>query len=270
MAIFPWQGERLAYDDLGEGDGPPAVLVHGFGVCRQFWDAVTPALAGHRRVLVVDWIGYGGSSRPGRGLGLEGHAAAVTAFMATVVGRPCDLVGHSMGASIAALAASAHPEWIARLVLCDPLIRATDGLYPRSRRLVSPWLRPLVKRLLGFRPFVRWFTSNSTDTLPIPENLIAAALTADREVMMRDALDLARLDLTDALARLAMPVLLVGADRDAVVRPAQTALAAARIRNVAIARFPCGHCPPLELPEAFTARLASFLDGAAPAGQVGS
>jgi len=266
MATFSWQGERLAYDDLGDGDGPPVVLLHGFGVCRQFWDAVTPALAAQRRVLVLDWIGYGESSRPGRGLGLAGHAAAVSEFLASVVGQRCDLVGHSMGASIAALTASAHPERIARLVLCDPLIRAADGLYPRSRRLVSPWLRPLVKRLLGLRPFVLWFTSNSTDTLPIPESLIAAALTADREVMMRDALDLARLDLTDVLARLSMPVLLVGAERDAVVRPQQTGLAAARIRDVTVVRFPCGHCPPLEVPQAFTASLAGFL--AAPARHV--
>jgi len=268
MATFSWQGERLAYDDLGDGVAPPVVLLHGFGVCRQFWDAVAPKLAVHRRVLVLDWVGYGESSRPGLGLGLEGHAAAVIEFLATVVGRRCDLVGHSMGASIAALAASAHPERIARLALCDPLVRATDGLYPRSRRLVSPWLRPLVKRLLGLRLFVLWFTSNSTDTLPIPENLIAAALTADREVMMRDALDLARLDLIDALARLSMPVFLVGAERDAVVRPEQTDLAAAHIRDVTLARFPCGHCPPLEVPEAFTARLESFLDRAVRARQV--
>jgi pimeloyl-ACP methyl ester carboxylesterase len=268
MATFLWQGERLAYDELGDGDGPPVVLLHGFGVCRRFWDGVTPALAARGRVLALDWIGYGESSRPGRGLGLEGHGAVLNGFLAAVVGRPCDLVGHSMGASIAALAASAHPERIERLVLCDPLIRAADGLYPRSRWLVSPWLRPVVKRLLGLRLFVLWFTSNSTDTLPIPEPLIAAALTADREVMMRDALDLARLDLTDALARLAMPVLLVGADRDAVVRPQQTDLGAARIQDVTVARFSCGHCPPLERPQAFTARLASFLDAAVPARHV--
>lgn len=269
MVTFPWQGESLAYADLGDGVGPPVVLVHGFGVCRQFWDAVTPTLAQRRRVLAVDWIGYGESSRPERGLGLAGHAVALEAFLGTL-GQPCNLVGHSMGASIAAMVAAAQPERVARLVLCNPLVRATDGLYPRSRRLVSPWLRPLVKRLMGLRLFVLWFTSNSTDTMPIPENLIAAALTADREVMMRDALDLGRLDLTDALNRLSMPVLLVGAERDAVVRPHQTHLAAKHIKDVAVVRFPCGHCPPLELPHAFLRRLEQFLDADAPAPQVGT
>jgi len=264
MATFSWQGHRLAYDELGAGDGPPVVLLHGFAVCRRFWDGVAPAIAAHRRVLALDWIGYGASSRPGCGLGLTGHAAAAGDFLTAVAGARCYLVGHSMGGSIAALMATAHPEQIERLVLCNPLVRAVDGLYPRSHRLVSPWVRPIVKRLLGLRPFVEWLASNSTDAMPVPAALIDATMTADRDVMMSDALDLARLDLVEDLARLAMPVLLLGSERDAVVRPRQTDLAAAQIKDVTIHRFPCGHCPPLEKPRDFLDHLEAFLAAPTP------
>ena len=264
MGTFPWQGHRLAYEEVGAGDGLPVVLLHGFAVCRRFWDGVVPAIAEHRRVLAVDWIGYGASSRPGRGVGLTGHAAAAAAFLAEVAGPRCYLVGHSMGASIAALMASAHPEHIDRLVLCNPLVRAAGGLYPRSNRLMNPWLRPIVKRLLALRPFVEWLASNSTDAMPVPDVLIDATMAADREVMMSDALDLARLDLVADLARLAMPVLLLGSERDAVVRPRQTDLAAAQIKHVTVHRFPCGHCPPLELPGDFLDHLEAFLAAPAP------
>ncbi|MGD2062054.1 MAG: alpha/beta hydrolase [Nitrospirota bacterium] len=260
MATFLWQGHRLAYDDVGGGDGPPVVLLHGFAVCRRFWDDVVPAIAAHRRVLALDWIGYGTSSRPGRGIGLAGHAAAAGAFLTEVAGSQCYLVGHSMGASIAALVGRERSELIERLVLCNPLVRAADGLYPRSHRLVRPWVRPIVKRLLGLRPFVYWLASNSTDIVPIPEVLITATMAADREVMMRDALDLVHLDLLADLARLTMPVLLLGADRDAVVRPRQTDLAAGQIKDVTVHRFPYGHCPPLETPGDFVAHLEAFLD----------
>jgi pimeloyl-ACP methyl ester carboxylesterase len=264
MPMFPWHGQQLAYDALGGGDGPPVVLLHGFAVCRRFWDDVAPVLAAQRRVLAVDWLGYGASSRPGSGIGLRGHVAAADAFLSDVAGPRCHLVGHSMGASIAAMVAAAHPERIARLVLCNPLVRAADGLYPRSYRLVNPLVRPILRRLLAFRPFVEWLAGNSTDAMPVPEVLIAATISADREVMMSDALDLVRLDLSADLVRLTMPVLLVGADRDAVVRPWQTDLAAAQIRDVTVRRFPCGHCPPLETPTGFVAQLTAFLDASEP------
>jgi pimeloyl-ACP methyl ester carboxylesterase len=265
MGTFSWQGHRLAYDELGGGGGgPPVVLLHGFAVCRRFWDEVAPAIAAHHRVLVLDWVGYGTSSRPGRRLGLTGHAAAAGAFLTGVAGPRCFLVGHSMGASIAALVAAARPEQIERLVLCNPLVRAADGLYPRSKRLTRPWLRPIVKRLMGLRPFVQWLASSSTYATPLPEALIDAAMEADREVLLSDALDLARLDLVADLARLSMPVLLFGSDRDAVVRPRQTDLAAAQIKDVTVHRFSCGHCPPLESPRDFLAQLEGFLAAAGP------
>jgi pimeloyl-ACP methyl ester carboxylesterase len=149
---------------------------------------------------------------------------------------------------------------VARLVLANPLVRARDGLYPRTRRLLSPWVRPLARRLLGFRPFARWLAANSVDSGAVPESLIEGAMASDRQVMMGDAMGLLHLDLTPDLRRLSMPVLLMGADRDAVVRPAQLRLAATCVPQAATYEFQrCGHCPPLEQPHLFLERLEDFL-----------
>lgn len=39
------QGLRLAADVSGPADGPPALLLHGFGRTRQSWDARPPSWA---------------------------------------------------------------------------------------------------------------------------------------------------------------------------------------------------------------------------------
>ena len=84
--------------DLG-GDGPPVVLIHGFGADRFGWAANAHALMPTRRVLAVDLPGHGaagndvGDGRP------ETLAAAVAPLLAGL--GPVPLVGHSLGGAVA-------------------------------------------------------------------------------------------------------------------------------------------------------------------------
>lgn len=84
--------------DLG-GDGPPVVLIHGFGADRFGWAANAHALMPTRRVLAVDLPGHGaagndvGDGRP------ESLAAAVAPLLAGL--GPVPLIGHSLGGAVA-------------------------------------------------------------------------------------------------------------------------------------------------------------------------
>src|SRR5277367_4572349 len=53
-------GRRLRYLELGEGEGIPIVLVHGFGGDLNTWMFTQPALADGRRTIAVDLLGHGG------------------------------------------------------------------------------------------------------------------------------------------------------------------------------------------------------------------
>ena len=55
-------GIAINYED--EGSGTPLVLTHGLGDDLHFWDAVTPGLAAHHRVIRWDIRGFGQSDKP--------------------------------------------------------------------------------------------------------------------------------------------------------------------------------------------------------------
>jgi pimeloyl-ACP methyl ester carboxylesterase len=102
---------------LEAGEGPPVVLLHGQGGWAGMWLPVIPELASTSRVVAADLPGLGASQVP------DGppDAARVLAWLDELIQRTCPeppaLVGASLGASIAARFAIAHPDRLSRLVL---------------------------------------------------------------------------------------------------------------------------------------------------------
>ena len=51
------QGQRMAYLDVGQG--PPVLLLHGFGGSMWQWEHQQAALSAHFRVITHDLVGAG-------------------------------------------------------------------------------------------------------------------------------------------------------------------------------------------------------------------
>jgi pimeloyl-ACP methyl ester carboxylesterase len=102
---------------LEGGDGPPVVLLHGQGGWSGMWLPVIADLVTTHRVVAPDLPGLGASEVP------DGppDAARALAWLDALIQRTCPappaLVGASLGASIAARFAIAHPDRLSRLVL---------------------------------------------------------------------------------------------------------------------------------------------------------
>src|SRR5262249_8164168 len=110
-------GRRLRYLELGEGDGIPVLLVHGFGADLNTWMFSHPALAARRRVVALDLPGHGGSAKDIGAGDPDSLTDAVEGAMGALGIARVHLVGHSMGGAIAALAALRRPERVATLTL---------------------------------------------------------------------------------------------------------------------------------------------------------
>lgn len=120
-------GGSLGVHDLSAGaPGEPAPVVlaaHGITANGLMWGPVAEELGRRRgpgavRFLAPDLRGRATSNTVAGPFGLAAHAADLVAVAAAVGARPL-LVGHSMGAFIAALTAASSPTRVSGAVLVD-------------------------------------------------------------------------------------------------------------------------------------------------------
>jgi pimeloyl-ACP methyl ester carboxylesterase len=255
-----------------DGDGPPIVLLHGWGDSADTWRAVLAELARHgRRALAVDLPGFGRASRLDEGPILP----QLDAFAAALVdgwggGEPLVLAGNSLGGAVALRAAERRDLPLAGVVPVAPAGLELPGWFdlverdPIIRRLLQipvPVPGPLVRALVGGayrqlafgnpltarREVVDAFTVNHDSRARV------AALLANGRKLIPE-LASAPFDLT----AVECPVLLVWGTRDRMVphSGARVVLDALPETHVELIEG-CGHSPQLEC----TQRLAELLLG---------
>lgn len=100
-------------------DGAPTVLaIHGITANAWHFDPLVHHLAGGADVVAVDLRGRGRSDACSGPFGLRHHAADIVRIV-RLLGRRVTLLGHSMGAFVALLAAEDAPELFDDVVLVD-------------------------------------------------------------------------------------------------------------------------------------------------------
>lgn len=125
------RGLRLCVNTWGPEGGPEIVCLHGILDHSMAWEEVAAPLAAHGcRVIAPDQRGHGCSAHASTGAyHLLDYVADLDALMSTLGGgsaalpaRPVVLIGHSMGAAVAATFASLRPERVSALVLIEGLM----------------------------------------------------------------------------------------------------------------------------------------------------
>ncbi len=129
--------------EAGEGE-PTLVLIHGAEADSTMWEPYMEGLARGRRVLAPDLPGHGGTDAPED---LDASARGITDWFSALLDAEgldsVDLLGHSLGGTVAIHIALEAPPVVRRLVLVD-----TGGLcWPASPigRGVDEFLRVLVE-----------------------------------------------------------------------------------------------------------------------------
>jgi pimeloyl-ACP methyl ester carboxylesterase len=117
-------GVATAVIDTGTPAGaaaPPVLLLHGSGpgvTAVANWRAVIPALAGDRRVIAPDQLGFGGTATgEQRTYGRAAWTGHALVLLDTLEIGTVDIIGNSMGGAIAMSIATARPDAVRRLVL---------------------------------------------------------------------------------------------------------------------------------------------------------
>lgn len=121
-------GELVGTVWRADAAGTPVVAIHGITANHRSFSSLAARL--EAPLLAVDLRGRGGSRGLPGPYGLAQHADDVAAAMRASGIEGAIVVGHSMGAYVAARLAHAHPELVASLVLVDgglPLRSTTPG-----------------------------------------------------------------------------------------------------------------------------------------------
>jgi pimeloyl-ACP methyl ester carboxylesterase len=115
---------RMAYMDVApaQPNGRIVLLLHGRNFPSSYWAPVIKTLteAGYR-VLALDQIGFGKSSKPSADLHFDTLARNTIALLDHLQIAKADIVAHSMGGMIAVRIARAFPDRIQHLVLAAPI-----------------------------------------------------------------------------------------------------------------------------------------------------
>jgi pyruvate dehydrogenase E2 component (dihydrolipoamide acetyltransferase) len=238
-------GRRLRYLELGEGDGLPVLLVHGFGADLNTWMFTQPVLAEGRRVIALDLPGHGGSVKEVCGGDSDSLADAVEGALRVLDIGKFHLVGHSMGGAVAALLALRRPDLVSSLTLI-----ASAGLGPEvNGSFIDGFVRVARRReaveilsLLVHDPALVSRTMVE-DVLRYKRlDGVSAALARIAEAWFAGGRQL--LDLTDRIATLAMPVQLIWGREDRIIPVAHAAALASRFPVHIIEQ--AGHLPHME------------------------
>jgi N-formylmaleamate deformylase len=118
-------GVRINYYRTG-GEKPPIVLLHGItdnGLC---WKRIARMLEPFLDVVMIDARGHGLSDAPPSGYSYEHMAGDVTALIEQLGLSVPVIIGHSMGASTAAVLAARYPELVKSILLEDPPWKADE------------------------------------------------------------------------------------------------------------------------------------------------
>ncbi|HEX9718700.1 MAG TPA: acetoin dehydrogenase dihydrolipoyllysine-residue acetyltransferase subunit [Ramlibacter sp.] len=118
-------GLRIRYARKGAGSGVPVLFIHGFGGDLDNWLFNLDAVGEKSPVIALDLPGHGQSTVRLPGTGIGALAGFVARFMDVLGVEQAHLVGHSMGAAIAAQMALDHPRRVASVALI-----AAAGLGP--------------------------------------------------------------------------------------------------------------------------------------------
>jgi pimeloyl-ACP methyl ester carboxylesterase len=123
---------------LDQGQGVPAVFVHGAVSDHRIWEAQREVVSKHYRFIAIDqrYFGVAPWSDAGTHYSPAIHVADLAEFIRQLNAGPVHLVGRSYGATISLIVAIKHPELVRSLVLNEPpLTSIVDD--PEQQKVLS-------------------------------------------------------------------------------------------------------------------------------------
>ena len=242
------------------GQGPDLVLLHSLLADRHAFDPVLPALAAKFRVTLINLPGFHGSHPAVLAL-MDAYVAAIEGgFDEFDIAKDAVLMGNGFGGTVALAFGIAHPERISKLVLSD----AAACFPPEGRQAFAVMAQKVAEGGLGAvaeiaakRVYSPAYLAAHPEKIKERKDVL---LAIHPEAFQAACRILQESDLTPLLSHLRVPTLVLCGEMDQATPPVLNKQIAERVAHARYVELPgCGHCPPLEQPEAFLGAIGDFI-----------
>ena len=250
------QSQRLETVSLGDfdlyyevhGEGPPVVFAHGAGGTHLSWWQQIPAMSEHFQCVTFDHRGFGYSRDVGDRPGSEAFIDDLHALLDHLGIDRVGLIGQSMGGRTVLGFASAYPERVSALILCDTTGGYTD---PTIERLLS-------QQSIERSPFAPSFIERHPERAFLYREI--QRLTLERELeAIRMQVEAPPTEINPIIEH-EIPTLFIVGEEDRLVAPAVIEAVHDKIPHSEFAVVPeAGHSVYYERPKMFNRITVEFL-----------
>ena len=251
----------------GVPGGRPIVFAHGFGCDQAMWRHVAPSFEDRFRVVLFDHVGAGGSDasafRPERYADLRDFARDLVELCRELELEDVVLVGHSVSAMIAVLAANLDPERFTELVLIGPSPRYIDDedyVGGFSREDIEGLLETMETNYLGWSSAMAPAIMGNEARPELGEELTASFCRTDPEAARQFARVTFLSDNRADLDRVRARSLILQCSDDIIAPYEVGAYVHERLPGSEFVVLDAtGHCPNLSAPAETAAAIRAFL-----------
>ena len=242
------------------GTGRDIVVLHSLLADRHAFDPVLPALAEKHRVTLINLPGFHGSQPPMLPL-LDAYVATVEdGFEEFGISNDAVLIGNGFGGTVALAFALAHPDRIAKLVVCDAAAtfpeEGRQQFATMAEKVAAGGLGSIAE-IAAKRVFSPAYLAAHPEKVEERKQVL---LGIDPKAFQAACKILQEADLVPLLAHARVPTLVVCGEFDQATPVALNKQIADKIAGARYVELPgCGHCPPLEQPQAFVAAIKDFV-----------
>ncbi len=149
---FDWQSQSIFYRDQGEGE--TLLCLHGFPTASFDWQGMWPSLTKHFRVISLDLLGFGFSSKPrGNHYSVLQQTDIISALLASLKIKRAHILAHDLGDSIAQECLARHETFPSENGFeIQSICYLNGGLFPETHRprLIQTLLRGPLGPLLVY------------------------------------------------------------------------------------------------------------------------
>ena len=248
----------------GAGSGPALVLVHSLLTDSGAFDVAAPALAVNRRVIRVSLPGFRSSpALPMDNPTIFDLADSVAAAMDEAdAGGDAAVLGNGLGAFVVAALAVKHGNRFGSLISANGGAAFSDDrrtAFTTMSDLVTNGGMEAVVDVAVKRIFTDAYLADHPEVIAERREVL---VKTDPSAFAAACRALRDMDLSQEVGSIENPTLVIAGGADQTTPPEMARELAAAVPGASFTELAgCGHCPPLEQPEAFIAAVEAFLEG---------